>query len=737
MAGTPEITEPVRVDQESLTHNVYPGPSGAADNDSQKEFSQYVVDRMYGADDKVAQDYRPGAEVPGQTHWRREGWVLGVTPGKALIATAVGLVVLNVAVNAGSMAGKIKEMFGDLKHQISPEKRTVLGEMTVTQSRTHTLRYPLDLTGREHRSGTAQEDRLSARKLVLSLKALKSGSKVEEITIVGNTSDEWAANGPKSVGRNDTENNTLGLRRAVIFGKSVDRESQKLKVSLPDARTSSEEHILDNSELSEVLLSVQKSKYGSVLEAISAYNAGDKSMSPTLATIIKETIAQNRVSTAIVKVRENSIVPAKVIVESPHEESVDRPDDKHPIKKIPFLIPFFPRMRREHKDPFRKPPIIRDEPIDKVWVELYEEALKTGGKLVDDAWSLSRKYQYLYRENRITQVLQFDYVDDSGKKQKTNVLFTDRDELGEDVIDAISGLLLDISMMQNGKVAEKLDTIVVVPTEQTGPQRPDKIGLGIDDQMHQNVLGVAIPVLGLVELHMPDTPTKGDIERFNGTRWVIAHEVGGHFTDVNKQSRIIDKTKSNRPGRIFTARNPWVNVGADSYNSTSRRGVVKIQQFTIPNPDGSTTEFIVNAGDQELVDAPKARLRGEAPTNYGDTSAAEIHAETAAGVITGIPIPASESGNVPEILGDKAGYKVDAGLQHRFISRIGALRGKEDLEWDPNRFEKRQKTVKVSVLRGAVELNDDKDQNRISENAKNSPYQDDEKRLKILARVRR
>lgn len=734
-APNPEITKPVRIDTEALVQNVYAGTSGLPDNQSQSEFSQYLVDRMYGVDDPVATSYTPGAEVPGETRRRFDGW--RITPRKALAITVAGLLALNVAVNYKSIGGKLRETFGDIKHQVDPDVRVIPGETKEGKTVTRTLDYPIGTIGQEQRSGVAQRDVLSARGLVRKLKSIENDGKIVNITVTAGASDERTANGVKSVGKEDKANVDLALERAENLAESIETEAEKENLDFPDIQIEAKEHVLNDEELGELLASVQKSKYRSVLEAISAYNNGDDTMSDSLRSMIGQHIGSKRRGVVSVTVQQTETIPGEPTIIPAHEEEVPRDDEKHPFTPIPFFFPPIPRFTREYRDPFQDPPTILEEPLDKVWIELYEEALKSNGELVDNAWSLSRKYQALYREERITQGIRFDYLDDEGKQQFIDILFADRPELTDEVIQAVSGLIFDISMMQDGKVGDALDTIVVFPTEQTGSQRPDKIGLGIDEQFHKNVLGVAIPVIGLSEIHLPLKPKEKDIQSFVGFRQTLAHEIAGHFTDVNKQARFIDPSKSNRPGRTFRARNPWLGAGNDGYASTARRGTVRVHQFAIPHPNDEPGEYIVNAGSQELIDAPSARLHGESPTRYSDESAAELHAEVAAALTTGMLVPVSELGINSKALGEKTGYSVDGGLQHRFVTHVGAIANVDGLQWDPERAQKRRESFKVSILRGVLELNGHDAQNSMSEGAKTQPYQEDERRLKILAGIRR
>ena len=75
-------------------------------------------------------------------------------------------------------------------------------------------------------------------------------------------------------------------------------------------------------------------------------------------------------------------------------------------------------------------------------------------------------------------------------------------------------------------------------------------------------------------------------------------------------------------------------------------------------------------------------------------------------------------------------------MEHRFALRIGSNTNANGLQWPKERVEERQKTFFPTLMVGRVEINSDKDQNIASETAKSTPYQPEEQRIKILARVR-
>ena len=735
MASTPEqppqITDPEIVSNNRLVTNTYLGPDGTVDRDSNDQFSEYLVERMYGKEDEVTQTYVPGEEVVVERSFK--DWL--ISPRKAIIGTIAGFALINVALNAKNLATASRNAVRDVAHEIDPKTKKLPPTTRQLPPKTETLRFGFDQSGNEQQVGQAERDAKTVNNIARKLKATLKNGKIVSITVKGEASDEWVSKGEKSIGRPDSENASLAEQRAIVIAPELEGALSKKGLKIPEIKTKSSEKVIDDENLADLLLQIQKSKYGSILEVINEVKNNPSDVPEDLRNSIKLNFNQWRNAIVEIRIKEERNTSGVIPVPGRTVEVPPQKDPMGPWAILPFFVPPIWRRRTEPYDVFERPPYIIEEPLDKVWVELYDDAYKSNGELVEDAWALSRKYQYLYREERITQAIRYDYEDDQGQARSIDVLFVDRPELDQDTIEAINGLMFDISLMQQGTVAESLDTIVILPSEHTGPQRPDKIGLGIDDQYHENVQGVAIPVLGLVEIQLPKSPKREDIERFNGLRWVFAHEVAGHFTDVDKTvARKLVRADSNRPGKTYESYAPWDDAGADSFASAARG--IQVAQFVIPHPEGINTEYVVNPGSQELKQAVEARLRGEAPTQYAGTNVEEIHAEVAAHVTTGILIPPKEARILPDHLGNKKGYKVDAGMEHRFALRIGSNTNANGLQWPKERVEERQKTFFPTLMVGRVEINSDKDQNIASETAKNTPYQPEEQRIKILARVR-
>jgi hypothetical protein len=449
-----------------------------------------------------------------------------------------------------------------------------------------------------------------------------------------------------------------------------------------------------------------------------------------LESVIKEYIGQNRAITATLDYSKTGSVenPAK-------QTELEAIDENHEIPFGFIPIPPIPRFRRSQSNIFDEPAVLPSEPPEKAWIELYPEAMKRNGELVADSWSLTRKYQALLREERVKTLAQFEYRDEDHDPQAFKVAFVDH-EPTEATIDAMSELLQVISKMNRGKVPERLNMIAVYPTSQTGPQHPKKIGLGIDEQYPSSTQGVAIPALSLVELHMPTNPTDKEINQFSGMKWIMAHEIAGHFTDVKEKPVKLTKASSyKRDSRNYHSSNPWVDTTPGDFGIVGEWGAVPVEsrQFSIPSrredsTSARTDEYVVGPGSSELAEAGFVRLSGIAPTEYGGKNPRETQAETAAQATTEILIPFEETG----ISGaDKKaeGYAADAGLLFSFARRVGSKLNVDHLQWSKEQVDRVRSTW--SNWLGRVQ--GDKNQRKISEKAKHTPYKPAKKRLRILA----
>lgn len=724
------ITQPLSVDPERIIERVYEH-NGEADVQSQDDFEQYLVDRMYGEDSEVAEKFKPGTDGT-VTERIRDGWVL--RPRTALIATLASSLALSLAgvkmPVVGNLVDKLAaDPIGDAIDGFDPKYKIQHHQTSKPQSFIEYLR--MRVSGKEQQSGQAEHDTATAQQLVARVEEIGDTPQktVTGIRLVGTASDEWLQKGDSSLGVKDAENTKLSGRRGAVVKSAILEAADDTNVDMPEIEIAGQEKVLGPKGLGQLLSLTNRNGYSTIGEAVKAYNSGEK-IDPQLKTTIRHYLGGNR--TVLAGIEYESVTSVGEYQDAPEATRIDE-DHKIPFMLLP--IPPIPRFRRLQRNLFDTPPSVKEDPPEKAWIELYPEAMKRGSKLVDNAWSLTRKYQALLREERLKGLASYEYKDEDNKLQAFQVAFVDHKPT-EVTFQAISELLGVISKMNRGKIPERLNMIAVYPSSQTGRQHPKKIGLGIDEQYDSSVQGVAIPALSLVEMHMPTEPTIEEIEQFNGMKWVMAHEIAGHFTDVKSQPVKLIKAASHTSTRKdYHTSNPWLDSTIGEFGVVGKWAAVPTEsrQFSIPSQreaesDVKTDEFIVGPDDPKLKEAEFVRLSGIAPTAYGGENVQETQAETAAQATTEILVPFKESG-VSGRGKTAKGYAVDAGLLSSFAKRVGSQLNFDHLKWTPAQIAR----IRESWTKRFGNIHSDKAQRKISEKAKNTPYQPAEKRLRVLA----
>lgn len=738
MSKSPElnVTEPVGHHPDGIVRNVYED-KGQPDEGSVGNFSQYIVERAYGKDSPTADSYIPGTEYLTKSV-REFYWKLN--PKKAIAATLIATTAFfgaRLAVeNVDSAVGKTGETIQDIRAMFQDKQRTIPGKKIEDKVRPVTRTFKFDGSTSEQASGIAEQDKEASEKIVSEVKKLGKEGSVKSISITGNTSDEWTENGIKSLGKKDKKNTDLGIDRAEALGENIKAEADSQNVDLPNIKVESNESILENVDLAELFITVQDSSYAGILEAVTAYNNKDPEMSPELRRTIKNMLGQERYG--LVTINAEEYTPGRTEEITIPERTVDikREDEKHPFDMpfpCPIIIPPIPWWRRKDvATDFPTTVAITPDPTVDSWIQLYDRGVKSK-RVVDAGWSETRKYQYLMRENRISQGLIYEYADDDGEEQKINVLFSDRDEITPETKKIIDDLMFKISLMQEGKVGNDLDTIVIYPTEQTGEQpRPDRIGLGIDDQYSTGTLGVAIPVIGLAEIHIPSKPTDKDIEGYQKLNWVFAHEIAGHFTDIdfeNARALTVSEEKVKGLKQTYQVKGSFDGSGNDMFNTTAHPDSVEEKQYEIRNQRTGQQELHFETDVDETTTQPK-RLHEIKPTRYAGTNPEETYAETAASLVSETAVPGEAVG-----IDTGVSHQVDRGLQERYVANVGAVPNQESLVFDPSLVNKRRKTFRVTQLSGVDAINRSAYLNQVTESSKKTPYQPDKKRVAIGTKI--
>lgn len=721
-AAPQEAERPVLREPDALVENIYPipGTGSMPDLESQDVMAEYLISRFLPDEGpKVRVVMTPSGftlpaieRVPNGfkevSRWRKtQEWL--VSPKVATVVTLGSLVLFNIAGNRGTIGGGVEaaghgvyRIFNPVEDQVSQEKMTV-----VTPGEVRTINVT---AATNNRVGLSTVDPIIIQKFIADVQqADQQGATIREISIIGNTSDEWG--GDKSIGVADPENQKLGLDRAEaakeeLVAAGVVMDEAKLKIS-------ELEHVLSPEEKNSLLTMAQSEGFGSIKEAIEAIDNG-QTMSPELAQEIQRYI------TGI----EDRGVSITAVVETPGKETTTTTTIEHrtPGKDDPpevpdpgfyGFIPLPPIRRRERYGKIKevsrwqftsskrlyRPAIIKEDQ-DQAWVRLRPEALNKDGTLVGDAWAYTRKYEHLLRDGRIADMLRADFKNSKGESKSLRVMFIDQAP-AQETINAFEELLKKFASMEEGKLGDRVSGIFIYPSENTGIEHddPKRIAMGIDKQSSTEIFGTFTYALDLVELHMPSTWDPDELhemfEAFNGPAWTASHEVAGHGTDETDATLHLRRVRTrNIPNAHLIDGEPRARKMSALRKllrrlptHSSRKNHPIEFDITYPVVDNSgrivTMQARVLENDPRLAHASHSTIVGYQPTEYSGESTSEHYAETAASVTTGIAVPYAEAQvSVPLLQNDDGGaavfaqgYRPDARGQKIFTDSAGAESG--------------------------------------------------------------
>jgi len=468
----------------------------------------------------------------------------------------------------------------------------------------------------------------------------KSGAHVKKIIVQGNASDDYLAAPGGGFGVRNSENSQLAHQRAELWTSKLKSLAKNKQTVLPLIEVTSKEWIL-SAEMHEHLEGTARHfGYANLAAAEAVYDHSPESLPPALHNLISAKTGKSERGVSAFMLYE--IEGKKQVTIVPHVEKQEQHND---WDFWPWLIPipplpFFKKVRGA-----KTKYIPGIEPEDQ-WLRVYEEALEEDGKtLRKDAWAYTRKYQALLREDRIKQVYQGNFLDPMGREQNLRLLFIDH-EPTQDTLEAFAELLKSFSNTKDGDFTPFLDAIAVYPTKDAGqsPEDPKRIGLGIDIQYKANVMGVAIPTLRLVEMHMQPDATKKDLSGFNHPTWIFNHEVQGHFSDHNEEDAVLtqiqNRSRFGRRQRRYVASSQWADRAEEHYRQLQSEAGHPRQWLVRLNGK----EILVDDNDPRLNEAELVRAENRFPTRYSKTNkkGAELWAEAVAQAGTGNLIPGAE-----------------------------------------------------------------------------------------------
>lgn len=725
-----DVPLPVIKESGAIVENIFPvaGTEKSPDLAGQDIMAEYLIERI---DPSVTSTRirvvltATGHTIPGfsrvpsgakevtRLHKAQE-WL--VKPRLALGITLGSMALFNTVGNYPSVAGAARYIGHEIQRTFVPlpEKEIVKHERVNVPGQVKHIGLTA-ATG--ELVGSTVIDSAVTREFVTNVKHdLSSGGNLVNVTITGNTSDEW--NGDSSIGIPSPQNIQLGYDRAQAAVRQLENEGLNINPSILKVKET--EHVISEENKSKLLSEAQADGFDSISAAIDAVDNGEAVPQP-LANKIKWffTGKQDRGvsmdATVEFPARSHVVIKDKIIKvpAKDHVPSVPKPNWY-------WFIPMVPIRRRERyqkikqmhrwqltpSSPIYRPQIIHEND-DQAWLRIRPEAVKDDGALVDNAWAYTRKYEYLMRDDRIVDLLRADFKDASGEEKSLRVLFVDKTPAQETVA-AFEALLAKFASMQGGKLGDRVSGIFVYPSESAGigHRDPRRVALGIDQQSLEHCLGTYTYPLKLIELHMPTSVLDPEeleeiLNEFNGPRWVMSHEVGGHATDRNDNPQTLR--------RVLARGIPNAHVidgDARAYkmlrlgkvlrklpNSSSKEEIFEYD-ITYPVLDASgkkvTVKVRVKDNDPRLAHASESTIVGYRPTRYAGQNDSEHYAETAAAVTTGIPIPYEETGKkVTKLKADDGsdalfatGYRPDAKGQSLFTEAVGGKIESYPLDFD-------------------------------------------------------
>jgi hypothetical protein len=760
-----ELIEPTSSDQSEVVENIFPvflppGIEGPLQEDLQSRgrMTEFLWDRLRrdhqptpgGVITVVTgeQDYRTllprhhdtqyylSDNNDGPTHWRRAAGIF--------LAANVMMNLLNG--NAVSAVKDTVEAVQGVKDTV--EDHFGIGDVTTarrvphreptTVERTETENLEFNSSGEAQRVGEAAVDQEIVEKVLDSIEArLSAGDTLQSASFSGVSSDDWRRDparngfGHANAGTDGhSENAGLAERRMELTRAELLKQAAERGIDLSNATFDAREAVLDEESILAVENAVMANgfdDYNNVNDAVDAaleiYNSDPESLPEPLRDVLHDRLPRGFQADLSYRVVEQVPGQDKTTYthekEKHHDGKPKNENHDYDLALIPLVLLPLPRFRREMRKRVLTDDIILPPQMpNPEYLKLYPAARTEQDTLVDEAWAYARKYQHLMREtNRVQGLYRLDYTDGEGDPQRLRAMFIDH-EPTPDSLERVIGLLQTISQMQDGRVGRELDMIAIYPSENAGPEHgnPKLVGLGQDIQFEDHVLGVAYPALRLAEMHMPPDTSRDEMGMYMSPDWTLAHEVGGHFTDVNQEENELEPTGVTlaNGAEVFTTNGRFDDFMQANYRQaraeeqSGRPSRWRVQR-RVENINGEIVEMThdvvdparqpsrfraVNAmrraihairnehggsmiaGDPRLAESIFVRKETGHPTRYGATAAAEHQAEAAASELVGqIPFEQAHDGAgiiTREDEGFVSGYHVASRDRQALADRWGS-----------------------------------------------------------------
>lgn len=496
-----------------------------------------------------------------------------------------------------------------------------------------------------------------------------------KVGIRANTSDEWIALGKDlnwGIGSRNVENEQLGDERSTDSSSLLELRAAErgIDVSGIVIEYHPEEHILDDETQLNLTWLANQYGYENIKEVLDAQKANRDELPEELNAEFDRHFARNR-DTILTVESESKTTTVRYIDKLPPESDEDcvdldgTPEDEnhdYDLSIWPFLWPALPWFMKKRVEKLKGAWIDAPDVHEPQRLLIHEDAVQENNELLDSAWAYVRKYMYLFREDdRIQKVFEHEYTDESGERQTLRALFVDHEPTIE-TTSRVRMLFEAAGQIDGGRLGRECDAILVYPSDNAGLHGDaKKVGLGLDIQYEDSVLGVAIPSLGIIEMHMPEAPTIEEVDRdYNSAMWVLAHELAGHFSDTNDEPNTLEQVGQTAQGKpLYVLPDRFAYNGENQYQRADRqeeradqdpdsiRWAVRRGRETLRHNSDRTEQTVRGVDDYRLAESLHVRKQTGNPSRYGSgsdgkperTAILESWAEASANEMTGIAIP--------------------------------------------------------------------------------------------------
>ena len=417
-----------------------------------------------------------------------------------------------------------------------------------------------------NQSGEFQADPIAVEQTAQFIEQIVTdGGKIDSTEVRSSASDEW---GPlsSSLGVTNQGNLNTAQERAEAVVSSMTLATSTRGNNLGQIQIISGEDLWTPQEIEDLQALSIGLGFDSAQNLFEAYKLDRNAVPTGLADYLDVKLGEKRGTNITINYTTSEMEKKTVLVSVPDTRivSIDIPvqpkHDPFDLRIFPILIP--PLGRREEERETLFPQSHEEDLEDQAIIKLFPEAKTLTGKLREDSWRDTRKYDYLLKNDRIKYIHRFDYKDKSGNTQTLRIAFVDHVPSADALLAAVK-VAQEAAQVQGGKIGKKLDLIALYPDARSDFNNPDELALGIDQKLPRGVLGLAIPAIGLVEAHYNPHASYEELTSSGDLVHTLRHEILGHFTDLDDKQPALHRVHNIPNG--YSLSTPWKIILSDLY----------------------------------------------------------------------------------------------------------------------------------------------------------------------------